>query len=210
MNLLDSPLGYAVCSNLMRGIAQSLFSLKVIGREKLIDDGPCVVVANHQSFLDPPMIGSLFYNPIYYLARKQLFNNPLFGALIRSCNAFPVNQEEADPGSLLKLMRLVRGGNRVLLFPEGGRTRTGDFQEPMNGIGLILSKLATVPVQPIRIHGAYEAWPIHGRLRFRPVTISVGDPIPFTPAELRVRGRAAQHALAQKVMAAIRALPVTA
>ena len=78
----------------------------------------------------------------------------------------------------------------------------------MPGIGLILSKLAGVPIQPLRIEGAYDALPIHSKkLKFRPLTVSVGDPIPFTPEELRPRGREGHLALGKKIMDAIRALP---
>ena len=79
----------------------------------------------------------------------------------------------------------------------------------MPGIGLILSKLAGIPIQPLRIEGAYDSLPIHAKkMRFCPLTVSVGDPIPFTPEELRPRGREGHLALGKKIMDAIRALPV--
>ena len=81
----------------------------------------------------------------------------------------------------------------------------------MPGIGLILSKLATVPVQPVRIEGAYDCLPIHSsRLKFRPITLSVGAPIQFTPEELKAKGRDAQRNIGKKIMDAIRALPIEA
>lgn len=210
MNLLDTSFTYAMGCALTHALARSMFSLKVIHREKLIEDGPCVIVANHQSFLDPPLIGHLFYNKVHFLARKTLFNNPIFGRIIRRCNAFPIDQERPDPGSILHLLRLVRKGERVVIFPEGSRTPDGKIQDAMPGIGLILSKLATVPVQPIRIEGAYQALPIHScRVRSYPITISVGDPIRFSKNELCIRGREAQKALAAKVMESIRSLPTT-
>ena len=77
----------------------------------------------------------------------------------------------------------------------------------MGGIGLILSK-TKVPVQPLRISGAYEAFPIGARFpKLHPVTVTVGDPIPFTPAELNARGKEAYQHLTDRIMDAIRALP---
>lgn len=210
MNFTDTPLLYLVGHTLMRGAAESFFSVKVLHRERLIENGPCVIVANHQSFLDPPMVGQLYSNKVYFLARKTLFEHPIFGSIIRQCNAFPVDQDRPDPGSLLKLLRLVRSGERVVIFPEGSRSEDGLIHEAMPGIGFILSKLTSVPVQPIRIEGAFDCLPIHSnRLKFRPITLSVGEPIHFTQAELNARGREAQQALAHKVMESIRALPVT-
>ena len=77
----------------------------------------------------------------------------------------------------------------------------------MGGIGLILSK-TKVPVQPLRISGAYEAFPIGARFpKLHPVTVTVGDPIPFTPAELNAKGKEAYQHLTDRIMDAIRALP---
>lgn len=199
-------LGY----HLAHGLAQSFFRLKLINRQKLIESGPCIYVVNHQSFLDPPMIGQLFETPVHFLARKTLLCNGFMRFALPLCNVIPIDQEQPDPGSILKVLRLVRDGGRIVIFPEGSRSPDGKIHDAMPGIGLILGRLAGVPVQPIRIEGAYDCLPIHSsRIRFRPITISIGDPIPFTTAELKVRGRAGQLALGRKIMDAISALPTT-
>ena len=107
------------------------------------------------------------------------------------------------------MLRTVKNGNRIIIFPEGSRCPDGQIHDAMPGIGLILSKLASVPVQPVRIEGAYDCLPIHSsRLKFCPITLSVGDPIQFTPEELKAKGRDAQLAIGKKIMDAIRALPI--
>ena len=79
----------------------------------------------------------------------------------------------------------------------------------MPGIGLILGRLAGVPVQPIRIEGAYDCLPPHrSKLELHPITLSIGDPIPFSEAELKAKGREAQLAIGRKIMDAIKALPL--
>lgn len=199
-------LGY----QLFYGVARAFFRLKIIHREKLIEEGPCVYVVNHQSFLDPPMVGQLFESPVHFLARKTLFDHPLMHAVLPLCHALPIDQEKPDPGSILKVLRLVRNGGRIVIFPEGARCPDGKIHDAMPGIGLILGRLSHVPVQPIRIEGAYDCLSIHSsKLRFRPITLSIGDPIAFTPEELRARSRETQLAIGHKVMDAIRALPVT-
>ena len=93
------------------------------------------------------------------------------------------------------------------MFPEGSRTPDGEIHAGMGGIGLILSK-TKVPVQPLRISGAFESFPIGSSFpRIHPVTVTVGDPVPFTPAELNAKGKAAYQHLTDKMMDAIRALP---
>ena len=186
----------------------SFFNLKVINREKLIEEGPCLIVANHQSFLDPPLIGSLYRNEVFFLARKTLFDAPGLKQALPYCNTIPVDQTRPDPASIIQVLRTVKNGGRLVIFPEGSRCPDGQIHDALPGIGLILSKLASVPVQPIRIEGAYDCLPIHSsKLKFRPITLSVGDPIQFTPEELKAKGRDAQRAIGKKIMDAIRALP---
>ena len=198
---------YFLVASLFRAIMRVFFRLKVINREKLIDDGPCVIVANHQSFLDPPAIGIL-YNDVHFLARHSLWKPKLMGMVLPHCQCIPINQGRPDASSITKVIRTVRNGGRVIIFPEGSRSEDGLIHDAMPGIGLILSKLGDVPVQPIRIEGAYDCLPIHSnKLRFFPITLSIGDPIPLSPNELKARGREEQRALGQKIMDAIRALP---
>ncbi len=200
---------YFLILRLTQGVAHAFFRLKVINREKLIEQGACIYVVNHQSFLDPPMVGQLFASTnVHFLARKTLFDNPVLKVILPFCNVIPIDQEQPDPGSILKVLRLVKGGERIIIFPEGSRCPDNQIHEAMPGIGLILGRLSGVPVQPLRIEGAYDCLPIHSnKLRFKPITIAVGDPISFTPEELKAKGRAGQLAIGKKVMDAIRALP---
>lgn len=202
---------YFLILRLTQGVAQAFFKLKVINREKLIEDGACIYVMNHQSFLDPPMIGQLFSRTgINFLARKTLFDIPFLRRILPFCNVIPIDQEQPDPSSILRVLRLVKGGGRIIIFPEGSRCPDNQIHDAMPGIGLILGRLQGVPIQPLRIEGAYDCLPIHSKkLRFKPITITVGDPIVFSKEELKAKGRAGQLAIGKKVMDAIRALPTT-
>ncbi len=207
---LDCGLRYFLIVGLTRAIVNSIFTVRVINREKLDEDGPRIYVANHQSFLDPPVIGQVFDEEIHFLARKTLFDSPVFNAIIPKSHVLPIDQERPDPSSILRVLRTVKEGGRILIFPEGSRTPDGKMHDAMPGIGLILGRLTGVPVVPIRIEGAYDCLPIHAkRLRRVPMTVTIGDPIPFTEQELKTRTRDGQRAIGRKVMEAIAALPTS-
>ncbi len=206
---LDCHPFYFLIVSMTRAVMKSCFNVRVINREKLFEDGPAIYVANHQSFLDPPVIGQLFEEEMHFLARKTLYDNPFLNFIFPRRNILPIDQEKPDAGSILRVLRTVKEGGRILIFPEGSRTPDGEIHDAMPGIGLILGRLTGVPVIPIRIEGAYDCLPIHStRVRFSPpITVSIGDPIPFTEAELKTRSRDGQRAIGKKVMDAIRALP---
>ncbi|MEM9080182.1 MAG: lysophospholipid acyltransferase family protein [Verrucomicrobiota bacterium] len=187
---------------LFRALTKVLFSYEVVGRERLIEEGGALIVANHESFLDPPMIGIAHQNRVYYLARKTLFRG--FGAwLYPRWYAIPVDQEGPDMTSLKTIIKLLKQGERVVIFPEGERSWDGQLQEGKPGVGLIVSK-AQVPVLPVRIFGAFEALPRGGKkLNLVPITTVVGEPIEFTDEERKGRGKEGYQRIADRVMAEI-------
>ncbi len=190
----------------IKSVSNAFFGLKIINRDKLIEKGPVLIVANHQSFLDPPMLGICYEEGIYYFARKTLFKG-IFKWGLPLCQAIPIDQQNPDPASLKQIIKLLKQGKRVLVFPEGARSPDGEIHKGMGGIGLILNK-TKVPVQPLRINGAYEAFPINSKFpKLHPVTVTVGDPIDYTPAELNAKGKDAYQHLVDRMMDAIRALP---
>ncbi|MFO0936606.1 MAG: lysophospholipid acyltransferase family protein [Gemmataceae bacterium] len=133
------------------------WSLRSAGREHLPKTGPVLLVANHQSLLDPPLVGAIANRPLTYLARHGLFDNKYFGALIRYYGATPIVQEMGKGGLTSTLAALERQ-EAVLVFPEGERTLKGNIQEMKPGISLIIKK-ANCTVVPVGIAGAYEALP---------------------------------------------------
>ncbi|MCP5543169.1 MAG: 1-acyl-sn-glycerol-3-phosphate acyltransferase [Akkermansiaceae bacterium] len=185
---------------------RSLFGMRVIGREHLITEGPVLVASNHQSFLDPPLIGNLYQDQMIYLARKTLFRG--FGAwLYPKWDAIPVDQDRPDMASLKAIIRRLREGRRVLVFPEGARTMDGKLGEAAPGIGLIAAKSGAV-IQPVRISGAREALPRgSARIRLARITVAVGPPIRLSPQEAAAKSKDEYTAIARRIMAAIEELP---
>lgn len=185
---------------------RTLFGLRVIGNENLIKAGPVLIASNHQSFLDPPLIGNLYKTEMVYFARKTLFKG--FGKwLYPQWNAIPIDQEKPDTSSMKAAIRKLKEGWRVLVFPEGQRTLNGEINEAAPGIGMIAAK-AGVPIQPVRIFGADKALPRgSGKISLARITVKVGPPILLTPEEFKAYSNKEGYlALTERIMAAIKAL----
>jgi 1-acyl-sn-glycerol-3-phosphate acyltransferase len=185
---------------------RTLFGMRIIGEEHLITDGPVLIASNHQSFLDPPLVGNLYKTEMVFLARKTLFVG-YFKWLYPRLNAIPVDQDRPDMTSLKTIIRKLKEGHRVLVFPEGARTLDGHIGEAAPGIGLIAVKSGAV-IQPVRISGAREALPRgSSRVRFARITVSVGPAIRLTPEEIKsASGKEGYERVTERIMNAIEAL----
>ena len=163
------------------------FSFRSRGFRNMPKTGPVLILANHESYLDPLAVGLAVRRRIWYLARKPLFKPPLLGPFLKSVGCVPVDQEGVAKEGLRTSIDLLNSGKPMLVFPEGRRTADGKMQPLKAGIALIL-KRAPVPIVPVGIAGAYEAFPIHGTVpKFGPlfwpyngasVAASVGKVIP--------------------------------
>lgn len=157
MRIVDS-LVYAVCSWACAVIFSVFFRLRTAGVARIPRRGPVLIIANHQSFIDPPAIGCGRARHWNYLARKTLFRNKYFGWLLRRINSVPIDQEGIGIDGIRSISERLAQGHVVLVFPEGERTWDGEMGDFKAGIALIFRKL-NVPVVPAAIVGAYESWP---------------------------------------------------
>ena len=134
------------------------FSLRTEGGSHVPPAGPALIVANHQSYVDPVVIGLAFPRQLIYLARKTLFRNPVFSWLIRSLNAVPIDQEGVGKEGIRTILEQLQLGKAVVVFPEGERTLTGRMNPLKPGVHLLI-KRTHAPIIPVGIAGAYDAWP---------------------------------------------------
>jgi 1-acyl-sn-glycerol-3-phosphate acyltransferase len=197
-------IGYTLC-NLVGKVA---FDFKVYGRENLIEDGAAILASNHQSYLDPPCIGMACRNDIYYLARNTLYQRPLIGPLLKRLNTVPVDRDRGDVSSIKAIIRLLRSGHRVIIFPEGTRSSDGKLQPARAGLGMIIAK-TLAPVVPVRVFGSFEALPRVGGLKLRPVSVVVGKPMRFSEDALK-GDRDVYQKLSNQVMEKIAGLELPA
>jgi 1-acyl-sn-glycerol-3-phosphate acyltransferase len=154
-----------------------MFDLKTFGTKNVPRTGGVLLVANHQSYLDPVLISVHLSRPVSFMARASLFTHPLFARFITNLHAFPVRLGEGDIGAIKETIRQLNAGNAVNIYPEGSRTETGEIGPIEKGIALIIRR-ANVPVVPVAIDGSFQAWP-KGQKLFRPhpIRLMYGKPM---------------------------------
>ncbi|WLT30842.1 lysophospholipid acyltransferase family protein [Geothrix sp. PMB-07] len=196
---------YRFAHTLMRIVGLTFFRHRVVHPELLPESGGALLVANHVSYLDPSMVGASFRNPIHYLARKSLFKGFL-GWLLPRIQVFPVDLGKGDLSSMKRILRLLKEGNRVLIFPEGTRSPDGTLQPAEAGIGFLIAK-GEVPVVPLRLFGAHECWPRKAKWP-RPgrITVVAGPAVDFSDLPADLTGRERYQACADRVMEALAAI----
>jgi len=162
------------------------FRVRVFGQNRVPPKGGVLIASNHQSYLDPILLGVGLDRSISYMARASLFRNPLFGWLIRSLNAFPVARGGYDTAAMREAVRRLRDGWCLTVFPEGARTPDGNIGEMRPGV-LMMAERSGVPIVPAAIEGAFEAWPRGGRPK--PGRIAVAYARPISPQEYECLSR---------------------
>jgi len=181
---------YALLSPLGRFLSKLLFRLKATGRESIPRKGGLLIVSNHASYLDPVILDGAVGRPVYFFARSELFEIPLFGWLIRQLHAFPVHLGRLDKDAIKRAIKELKRGRVVVVYPEGTRSRDGTLQRGQAGAGFFAVK-AGVPVLPVYLRGTYEALtPGSKKVRLRKISIHFGSPLFFKPPEA-LSGRAA-------------------
>ncbi|NLX15254.1 MAG: 1-acyl-sn-glycerol-3-phosphate acyltransferase [Phycisphaerales bacterium] len=137
-----------------------VFRVRTFGRHHVPRTGGVLILSNHQSFIDPPLVGCGLPRACHFMARDTLFRNPLFGRIISAVNSFPVQRGSADIGAIKEALRRLKKGRILVMFPEGTRTPDGHIGALLPGLAAIAQK-ARVPIVPALVDGVYQAWPRH-------------------------------------------------
>ncbi len=181
------------------------YRLKIYGLQHFYPRG-AILAANHASFLDPPIVAVSWPEEVHFLARQTLFHNRWFGSFIRRLNAHPVTGEPGDIQVMKTICRLLDQGHKVVLFPEGTRSESGELQSIKPGISLLVSRSQSAII-PVYLHGTYEIW---GRKRkfprlFGRIICVFGSPITWDSVA-GMGKKEAQHLLNQRLEEAWRNL----
>ncbi|MEX2220077.1 MAG: lysophospholipid acyltransferase family protein [Phycisphaerales bacterium] len=179
---LPRILFYELCRYFILSLLTLIYRFRVYGAHRLPRLGPVLVVANHASYLDPPVLGaSVRKRQLDYLARSATFKFAPLGKLITLLNAISLKEGEPDTAAIKAVLRRLEEGGAVLIFPEGGRTKSGRMEKLKRGIA-VLVKRARCPVVPVGVEGVFDAWPPGQLLPSvigKRIEVAIGRPIPY-------------------------------
>jgi 1-acyl-sn-glycerol-3-phosphate acyltransferase len=177
--------------------------LEVSGLQNVPLTGPCILIANHQSYLDPPFLHAVVPRMLHPMAKSTQFASPVMGFLLAHVYTFPVRRYQTDPQAARTVLRRLDAGMAVMIYMEGERTWDGRLQQPRLGVMRLVLK-AGVPVIPVRIDGSYAVWPRWDR-RPKPgaLRFAFGRPIQFPKLDDRRERNAAVLEARDRLVAAL-------
>jgi len=140
--------GRALCALILR-----IKGIKVEGRENIPEEGPIIIACNHISLWDPVIVGCTMPRQVFFMAKEGLFEKPVLGRLLKGLGTFPVKRGRGDISAIKTSLAILKDNKVLGIFPEGTRSKSGDIQEAMAGIVLIMEK-SRAPVLPVRVYGS--------------------------------------------------------
>ena len=169
--------GYALFRYVFRLISLTYFRYKAENRHYVPKTGGAIICANHQSNFDPPVVGMSIPRHVCYMARMSLFKNPVMGFIIKMLDGIPVQRDGSGFSGVKNTLSRIRGGDIVVLFPEGTRSKDGQLGRMKSGF-ITLARRGKVPIIPAGVDVAYDALPrgssLPGQSRIR---VTFGEPI---------------------------------
>lgn len=142
---------------IMKGFFKLFYRHKVYGLEHYYEGG-ALITSNHTSFYDPPLLAVSWPEEVHFLARESLFRSPLFGSFIRKLNSHPVSGGAKDIKTFRTLCTLLDEEKKVLLFPEGERTKDNRLAPFKPGISFLMLRTHKAII-PSYLVGPYDVWP---------------------------------------------------
>jgi len=193
-------MGYKFSRFILLAAFKALFRIEGKGRENIPKKGGFILACNHVSHLDPPALGIACPRRLTFMAKEELFSNPVLSEWLRAVEVLPIKRGSADISALKSAMKHIKSGKGVALFPEGGRQDAKSLPvKPLAGVGFLAAKL-NVPVIPAFIKGTEKALP-KGAKFIRPAKIRV-----YFGKEINIERGMPYQDIAQMIMANIRQL----
>lgn len=190
---------YTIARELVRFVYHIIFHITIVGKENIPQEkGGYIIASNHVSNNDPPVVGITFRGKYSFMAKEELFKNPLFAWLIKQLGAFPVKRGSKDGSAIQNALKSLENGRIFVIFPEGTRSKTGELGRPKSGVTLIAAQ-AKVPVVPVFVK--------YGRKKFRRnIVVCVGEMIPAEKFSVDLNDKKSIRNVSTSIMDAISAL----
>jgi 1-acyl-sn-glycerol-3-phosphate acyltransferase len=150
-------------------VCRALWRYRAVGAENVPRTGALIVACNHISYLDPVALGVGLPRMLTYLAKKQLFEIPLLGPIIRACGAYPLDRNAGGVAAIRVALRVLKDGRAIGIFPEGTRNLAGTA--PEKGGAAFLAAASGAPVVPAAVVGTKDA------KRFAQIRVAYGEPM---------------------------------
>ena len=171
---------YYACRFLTRILLLLLTRWRVIGKEKVPSQGPLLIVANHLSLADPPILGVAINRKAIFMAKEELFHAKLSSYFARGYGAFPVRRGGLDRKALKQAEQYLTQGLALIMFPEGRRSNNCQLQTAFPGSALIASRIGAT-ILPVGITGTENIKGLGWCLRRPKITVNIGHPFPLPP-----------------------------
>ena len=199
-----SIVGYKIYF-LIRPIFKYIFRIEVEGLENIPKDKGCIIAANHRSYLDPPVLNTVAPKPFIFLAKKELFDIPIFSWFITKAGALPLYRGRQNLKTIKRAIELINEDYCVAIFPEGGRMPPKKFGKAHSGVGLLVAK-TKAPVIPTKIEGTDDVLPIDAKFpklcKYK-IKVKFGKPLDFSKLEDTKENH---QLIANKIMETIKSL----
>lgn len=175
---------YRICNVAMRGVLRAFSKWKVTGRENVPQEGPLLIVCNHMSNVDPPLVAASLPRRVNFIAKRGIFK-PGIRWFLEAYGAFPLNADEEgkDIQAMLWMRQLLRQNRAVVIFPESHRNPYVGMQEAVPGVALLAAKTQT-PILPVGLTGTERMGPLL-RVMFPTGDIGVNIGKPFTLPDIK-------------------------
>ncbi|MCZ2206047.1 lysophospholipid acyltransferase family protein [Cylindrospermopsis raciborskii] len=197
--LISLALYHAFKWSVVSPMLHAYFGGKIYGVENVPQTGGLVIVSNHASYFDPPIVSNCVCRPVAYMAKEELFKIPVLAQAIKLYGAYPVSRGTADRGAIKYALEYLENGWAVGVFLEGTRTRDGRVHDPKRGAALLAAK-AKVPLLPVSLWGSEKivqpGTPIPRKV---PLTIRIGTLIATPSSTSKEELEAVTHQCANAI-----------
>ena len=206
MHFEPRPIAYTIGCNLFRAYFRVSHRVKVHGRDLCPATGPLVIVSNHCSYLDPPLISVAYrFRRVRFMAKVELWGGCFLRWYLTNIGTIPVERGSGGREAIDIAVDVVNTGGCLGMFPEGTRSKTGELGRGRSG-AIVIAARTKAPLLPVYIEGSFESLPSGAKgVKFHPLVVYTGEPFELTPEQCDLTDRTTMHATAEMVMGKIAA-----